>query len=93
MGTGQKIVDASKAGLRTLEERLSGVLRPIHPRREFVRGLGQRIQAPSPAALIDRPPDLRLIILALTGLFSLSLLVAVLIRYFASPRRSSQRQA
>lgn len=87
MGMGQKIADASKAGLHTLEKRLSGVLRPIPPRREFVRGLGRRIQTPSPVAMIERPPDIRLVVLALAGLFSLGVLVAVLIRYWPGPGR------
>ncbi len=87
MGMGQKIVDVSKTGLNTLEQRLAGILRPIAPRREFVRGLGQRIQTPPPAAMIDRPADVRLILLALTGLFSLGLLIAVLVRYLAGPER------
>lgn len=87
MSIGQKIVDASKASLHTLEERLSGVLRPIPARREFVRGLGRHIQSPSPAAMIDRPTDLRLVVLALAGLFSLGVLTAVLIRYLSGPGR------
>ncbi len=88
-----KIADASKASLNTLEQRLAGILRPIAPRREFVRGLSQRIQTPPPAAMIDRPTDIRFIVLALTGLFSLGVLIAVLFRYLPGLWRGDQRQA
>jgi hypothetical protein len=93
MGMTQKIADASKAGLHTLEERLAGILRPIPARREFVRGLSRRIQSPPPGAMIDRPADVRFLALVLAGLFSLGVLIAILVRYLPRPGRIHQRQA
>jgi hypothetical protein len=44
MGTGKKPTGASMAKISSMENQLSGILKPIAPRREFVQGLGTRMQ-------------------------------------------------
>lgn len=75
MEAGRRFVEASKAKLNSLEGRLAGTFKPIAPRNEFVRGLGQRIQTARPARLVDRFAGLKIFLLVFAGVISFGLLV------------------
>jgi hypothetical protein len=60
-----------------LEDKLAGMLRPVAPRREFVRGLGSRIQSLRRTVTKARSDTWQFILLALAGILSIGVLVAV----------------
>ena len=80
MGTGKKLVDASIAKISSMENRLSGTLKPVTPRREFVHGLGQRIQAGSRIALVNYVANWHILALLIAGFVSLAVLLAMVAR-------------
>jgi hypothetical protein len=59
-----------------LENRLSALLRPVPPRREFVRGLGSRIRSLRATVSQARTRTWQTILLMLAGLLSLGVLLA-----------------
>ena len=64
--------------ISSLENRLSGVLKPIKPRKEFVHGVGQTILARSQTALVERVANWRLIAMLIAGFISSAVFLAVL---------------
>jgi hypothetical protein len=60
-----------------LEDQLAGTLRPIAPRKEFVHGLGHRIKRLRRTMQDAGAGTWRFILLALAGLLSLGLLLAL----------------
>jgi hypothetical protein len=80
MGIGKKIADASMAKINLLENRLSGALKPIAPRREFVDGLGQRIQTGKQVAFVTHITDWYILAMLIAGLASLAVFLAMLAR-------------
>lgn len=93
MGVAKQFADASKARLASLENRLSGIMKPIAPRREFVNGLNRRIQTVPQPAIIDRVGHIHFTLLIIAGVLSLGVLFAMLMRFLFGPRRSGPRQA
>jgi hypothetical protein len=72
------IATASMEKLTSLENRLSGVLKPIKPRKEFVHGVAHRIQAGTQATfLADRIANWHVIAIFMAGLVSLAVFLAV----------------
>jgi hypothetical protein len=70
--------DASKGKITALENRLSGVLKPIQPRKEFIHGVAHRIQTGSQAAfIVDRIANWHLVAMLLAGIISLAVFLAV----------------
>lgn len=59
-----------------LENRLSALLRPVSPRREFVQGLGNRIHSLRATVFQVRTNTWQMILLLLGGLLSLGVLLA-----------------
>jgi hypothetical protein len=84
MDAGRRLVELSKAKISSLESKLSGSFRPVAPRREFVRGLGHRIQSVNPATIVDRFASLKLILLAAAAVVSFGVLVLVGVRAVAA---------
>ena len=80
----KKISDASRGKIASIEHRLSGALRPIEPRKEFVHGIAQRIRTKSRVAFVDRIANWHLIAILIAGLVSLTLFMAVLGRALLS---------
>ena len=80
MGLGKKLADASMAKINSLESRLSGTLKPIAPRREFVDGLGQRIQTGNQAAFVNYLTNWHILAMLIAGFVSLAVLLAMLAR-------------
>jgi hypothetical protein len=86
----RKFADASMEKITSLENRLSGVLRPIKPRKEFVHGVGQRIQTNTQAAFVDRVANWRLIAILIAGFLSLGIFLAVVGRVLQSLLRKKR---
>ena len=80
MGMGKKLADASMAKISSLENRLSGTLKPVAPRREFVHGLGEQIQAGNRAAFVNYVANWHILAVLIAGLVSLAVMLAVLAR-------------
>ena len=93
MGVAKQFADASKTRLNSLENRLSGILKPITPRREFVNGLNRRIQDVRRPAIVDRAGQVPFVLLIVAGILSLGVLFAVLLRYLFGLRRGGEHQA
>lgn len=60
-----------------LEDRLAGMLRPVAPRKEFVHGLGNRINSFRNTLTKARSDSWQLIVFMLAGLLSMGLLLAL----------------
>ena len=80
MGIGKRLVDASLEKISLMESRLSGTLKPVAPRREFVHGLGQRIQAGNRAAFVNPIANWHILALLIAGFISLAVVLAMLVR-------------
>jgi hypothetical protein len=80
----KQLADASIEKITSLEKRLSGVLRPIKPRKEFVHGVAQRIQTGNKAAIVDRIANWHLIAMLIAGFISLAVFLAVVGRVLLS---------
>ncbi len=76
----QKPVDAAKAKISFMENRLSGTLKPVAPRREFVHSLGQRILSGNQGTLVSRVINWHILAALIAGLVSLAVLMAMLAR-------------
>ena len=77
MEASKRFAEASKAKLASLESRLSGILKPVAPRREFVHGLGHRIQEGGRAAFVNRVANWHFLAMLAAGLVSLAIFLAV----------------
>ncbi len=80
----KQFADASMGKITSLENRLSGVLRPIKPRKEFVHGVAHRIQTGTQAAFVDRIANWHLIAIMIAGLISLAVFLAIVGRVLMS---------
>jgi hypothetical protein len=80
----KQFADASMEKITSLEKRLSGVIRPIKPRKEFVHGVAHRIQAGTQSAFVDRITNWHLIAILMAGLISLLVFLAVMGRVLLS---------
>jgi hypothetical protein len=80
VGMKKKLVDASKTKISSMENRLSGILKPIAPRREFVHGLGQRIQVGNRVSLENEVADWHILAALIAGFVSLAVLLAMVAR-------------
>ena len=80
----KQFADASMGKITSLENRLSGVLRPIKPRKEFVHDVAHRIQTGTQAAFVDRIANWHLIAIMIAGLISLAVFLAIVGRVLMS---------
>jgi|APHig6443718053_1056840.scaffolds.fasta_scaffold577423_1 hypothetical protein len=80
MKTARQIVEASKAKISSLENKLAGTLKPVAPRREFVHGLGSHIKTNTPPTIVSRLASIHSTLILIAGLLSVSVLVAVGVR-------------
>jgi hypothetical protein len=60
-----------------IEDRLAGMLRPVAPSKEFVHGLGNRIDSLRNTLTKARSDSWQWIVLMLAGLLSMGLLLAI----------------
>lgn len=77
MKSARQIVEASKAKFNILESKLAGTLKPVTPRREFVRGLESHIRTNQPPAMVSRLAGVHSALLLIAGLLSVGVLVAL----------------
>jgi hypothetical protein len=80
MGKGKNLADASMAKISSMENRLSSALKPVAPRKEFVHGLGQRIQTGNQASIIHTVANWPILAVLIAGFVSLAVLVAMVAR-------------
>lgn len=80
MHAGNSTREGTSTKIASLENRLSGILQPVPPRKEFVRALSSRIQGEDPETLIDRMKGWPLLAMLAAGLVSLAILLAVGVR-------------
>ena len=80
MGIGKRFADASMATISSLENRLSGTLKPIAPRKEFIHGLGHRIQAGNRTAFVNHVANWHILAMVIAGLVSLAVFLAMVSR-------------
>jgi hypothetical protein len=80
----KQLADASIEKITSLEKRLSGVLRPIKPRKEFVHGVAHRIQTGTQASIVDRIANWHFIAILFAGLISIAIFMAVMGRVLMS---------
>jgi hypothetical protein len=80
MGKGKDLADASMAKISSMESRLSGALKPVAPRREFVNGLGERIQAGNRTGLVYTVVNWHILAILIAGFVSLAVLLAMVTR-------------
>jgi hypothetical protein len=80
----RKFANASMEKISSMEHRLSGVLRPIKPRKEFVHEVAQRIQTKTQTAFVDRVAEWHLAAMLIAGFISMAVFLAVLGRVLSS---------
>lgn len=80
MGKGKNLADASMAKISSMENRLSGALKPVAPRKEFVHGLGQRIQAGNQTGFVHTVANWHILAMLIAGFVSLAVLLAMMAR-------------
>jgi hypothetical protein len=78
MGMGKNLADASMAKIAAMENRLSGTLKPVRPRQEFVHGLGNRIQSGNNGTFVNYVANWHIIAVVVAALMSLAVLLAML---------------
>jgi hypothetical protein len=84
MRTGKSLADASMAKISSMENRLSGTLKAVAPRREFVHGLSQRILSGSRVVLENRTANWHVLAVVIAGFVSLAVLLAMVARALLS---------
>ena len=77
MSRRDEFVKASKDHIAVLEEQLSGILKPIKPRQEFVKGLRQRIDVIHRPSLVGKLTFFQFLLVVLAGVFSAVILVVM----------------
>jgi hypothetical protein len=80
----KKFADASMEKITSMENRLSGVLKPIKPRKEFVYEIAQRIQTKTQTSLVDRVAEWHFVALLIGGFISIAVFLAILARVLSS---------
>ena len=80
MGKGKNRPDTSLEKISSMENRLSGALKPVAPRQEFVHGLGQRIQAGNRTGLVFTVANWHILAMLIAGFVSLAVLLAMVTR-------------
>ncbi len=80
MGIGKRFSDASIAKIASLENRLSGALKPVTPRQEFVHGLRQSIQRGGRPTFVDQVARWHLYALLAAAAVSMAVFLAFIVR-------------
>jgi hypothetical protein len=80
----KQFANASMEKITSLENRLSGVLKPIKPRKEFVHGVAQRIKTRTQATFVERIANWHVIAMLIAGVISMAVFLAVLGRVLLS---------
>jgi hypothetical protein len=74
----RKFADASMDRITSMENRLTGVFKPIKPRKEFVYGVAKRIQTKTQTILVDSVANWRFVGMLIAGFISAAVFLAVI---------------
>ena len=74
--------DLPEKRLDAIEAHLAGTLKPVAPRKDFVRHLRGRIRLPAPGEIAFRLHDWRTLLLVFGGVFSGALIILTIARAF-----------
>ncbi len=80
----KQLADASMEKITSLEQKLSGVLKPIKPRKEFVHGVADHFQTGTQSVIVERIANWHFIAMLIAGFISLAVFLAVLGRVLLS---------
>jgi hypothetical protein len=80
MGMGKRYVDISLAKISSMENRLSGTLKPVMPRKEFVNRLGQHIQTGYRPTFVNNVTNWHIYALLVAGMVSIAVFLAMIVR-------------
>ncbi len=80
MAFGKRISEASLAKIASLENRLSGTLKPVMPRKEFIHGLGQQFQYGYRPTFVDKVTDWHIFALLAAGVVSMAVFLGFIVR-------------
>ena len=80
MGMKNKFAEPSPAKITSMENRLSGTLKPVRPRQEFVYGLRSQIQTRKRTTLVNHVANWHILAMLVAGFVSLAVLVAMAAR-------------
>ncbi len=80
----QQLADTSRGKILSMEHRLSGALRPIKPRTEFVHGVARHIRETPRVTLVDRISNMHFTAFLIAILISLAVFVALVGRALLS---------
>ncbi len=80
MGDGNRYVKLSLAKLESLENRLSGTLKPVTPRREFINRLGQNMQTRYRPTFVNHVANWHIYAMLAAGVVSMTVILAVIVR-------------
>lgn len=76
----KRFSDASMAKIASLENRLSGALKPVAPRKEFVADLGQRIQLTGRPTFVDQVANWHLFALMAAAVVSMAIFLGFIVK-------------
>lgn len=75
----KRLSDASLAKMASLEDRLSGALKPVMPRKEFVSGLGRQIQSGYRPTFVDKVTNWHIFALLAAALVSVAVTIGFIV--------------
>ncbi len=76
----KRLSDASMAKIASLDNRLSGALKPVAPRKEFVYGLGRQIQSTQRPTFVDQVANWHLFALLAAAVVSMVIFLGFIVR-------------
>ncbi len=80
MEIGKRFSEASMDKIASLENRLSGALKPVAPRKEFVHGLGRQIQSGYRPTFVDKMANWHLYALLAAAVVSVAVFLGFIVR-------------
>ena len=80
MGDGKRDIELRMAKIESLENRLSGTLKPVMPRKEFVNRLSQTMQTRYRPTFVNHVANWHIYAMAVAGLVSITVVLAVIVR-------------
>jgi hypothetical protein len=80
MGDGNRYVKLSLAKIEALENRLSGTLKPVTPRKEFINRLGQNMNTRYRPTFVNYAANWHIYAMITAALVSMAVVLAVIVR-------------
>lgn len=94
MSNNIKISNLSEEQLDAIEAHLAGTLKPVAPRKDFVKRLRRRIRLPQRREIAVRLSDWRTLVLVFSGVLTGALVILTVARamYYLFGRRNGEKQ-